>query len=193
MLDLIPGCDIVINYSNSCSHENKHASSSEEREFSEYCDEVDLTLSEEKLKHSRNNACIALDEGDGDLLQTNNVLGTCQGTKDDHDSELEVCKQAELSASQTSNSSPVHKTHFDKFPDEILENIFCQLPLIDLLTSLSLVCKKWHRIISGEKFLLWKKRYYRYKYSFDSRSEIDSLIVQEQLHLPQTFPTQLCR
>ena len=146
------------------------------------------------------------------------------GMEDDDFEIMEVCKQAELSASQTSNSSPIHKeassspnmfglfgvtssdednidacfdnlsqTQFDEIPDEILENIFCQLPLIDLLVSLSLVCKRWHRIISGEKFLLWKKRYYRYKYSFDSRSEIDSLIVQEQLHLPQTFPTQLCR
>ena len=78
-------------------------------------------------------------------------------------------------------------------PDEMLESIFCQLPLIDLLASLSLVCKRWYQIISSEKFLLWKKTYYHYKYSFDSRREIDNLLAEAQLHIPPVFPSQLCR
>ncbi|CAB3978993.1 F-box DNA helicase 1-like [Paramuricea clavata] len=140
---------------------------------------------------------------------------------------LEVCRKAELSASQTSlppdkkaRNSPnmfglfgitssdeedmdvcfdkemenfSRRAYFNEIPDEILETIFCQLPLIDLLTNLSLVCKRWNRLISCEKFLLWKKRYYRYKYSFESRKEIDDLFIQEQLNVPSIFPSQLFR
>ena len=140
---------------------------------------------------------------------------------------LEVCKKAELSASQTSlpldkkaRNSPNmfglfgitssdeedmdvcfdkemenfrRRPYFNEIPDEILETIFCQLPLIDLLTNLSLVCKRWNRLISCEKFLLWKKRYYRYKYSFESRKEINDFFIQEQLNVPSIFPGQLFR
>lgn len=36
------------------------------------------------------------------------------------------------------------------FPVEILENIFCRLPFIDLFVSVRLVCRHWNRIISRE-------------------------------------------
>ena len=102
------------------------------------------------------------------------------------DEEIDSCFDGEM-------EYYCQRSYFNEMPDEMLENIFCQLPLIDLLASLSLVCKRWYQIISSEKFLLWKKRYYHYKYSFDSRREIDNLLAEAQLHIPPVFPSQLCR
>ena len=85
------------------------------------------------------------------------------------------------------------RDYFAKLPDEILEAIFCQLALIDLLTNLSLVCKRWCAIISCDKFLLWKKRYYCYKYNFESRVEIKELFIKEELHVQNYFPNRLCK
>ena len=85
------------------------------------------------------------------------------------------------------------RSYFNEMPDELLENVFFQLPLVDLLMSLSLVCKRWYQIISGEKYLFWKKKYYRYKYFYDSREEVDHMLAEAQLHVPQIFPSQLCR
>lgn len=50
----------------------------------------------------------------------------------------------------------------DDLPPEILEQIFAHVPLIDLLTVHSLVCKKWHGIIFRPNFMPWKKSYFRY-------------------------------
>ena len=51
----------------------------------------------------------------------------------------------------------------DKLPPEILERIFSNMPLRDLLMTESLVCKKWHDIIARSKFLPWRKSYHQYK------------------------------
>ena len=58
-----------------------------------------------------------------------------------------------------SNSKPATKTKkpsaerqsLDKFPEpsqKIIENIFCQIPIKDLMLSCALVCRKWQRIIA---------------------------------------------
>lgn len=36
-------------------------------------------------------------------------------------------------------------------PDEILQFVFVHLPLVDLLTLYSTVCKRWYRIISDSE------------------------------------------
>ncbi|XP_028410868.1 F-box DNA helicase 1-like [Dendronephthya gigantea] len=148
-------------------------------EIIECCEKAELSFSQEKLKQkntksSKNSSC-----------HSPNMFGLF-GISSSDEEELGLCFDEEMQNYQL-------KSYFDKLPDEILENIFCQLPLVDLLMNLSLVCKRWHRIISCEKFLLWKKRYYRYKQFFESREEIDKIIIQEQLHVPQVFPTNLCR
>lgn len=40
---------------------------------------------------------------------------------------------------------------FCRLPDEVVENIFCQLPMMDLLLNCALVCHHWKSIISSEK------------------------------------------
>ena len=169
-----------------------------ELEIIECCEKVELTSSQKKSRHklgrkAENNEKDCLNnmnkvrkpsiETIRRATETRNMNGKLQtkvmnkfeiDTNDLDQEKEEVCKQVELS-------------------DEMLENIFCQLPLVDLLLSLSLVCTRWYRIISNEKFLVWKKRYYRYKYSFDSRKEINDLLAEAQLHIPSIFPSQLCR
>ncbi|EDO30014.1 predicted protein [Nematostella vectensis] len=49
---------------------------------------------------------------------------------------------------------------FNDLPDELIENILCQLPIFDLLLRCSLVCHRWNNIIgSTTKFIPMKKRY----------------------------------
>jgi len=38
-------------------------------------------------------------------------------------------------------------------PWEVLEAVFCQLPLVELFTGCRLVCKRWNDIIMREKVL----------------------------------------
>lgn len=41
--------------------------------------------------------------------------------------------------------------YFDKIPDELLQKIFCQLPIMDLCLNCNRVCIRWNEVISQEK------------------------------------------
>lgn len=41
--------------------------------------------------------------------------------------------------------------YFDKIPDELLQKIFCQLPILDLCLNCNRVCIRWNEVISQEK------------------------------------------
>ena len=48
-------------------------------------------------------------------------------------------------------------------PNEILEVVFAQISLPELLLSHSRVCKSWNQVISSEGFLAQRKLFHRYK------------------------------
>ncbi|XP_072858554.2 F-box DNA helicase 1 isoform X2 [Pogona vitticeps] len=56
----------------------------------------------------------------------------------------------------------VPRGSMDQLPDEVLQEIFALMPVVDLYRSLSLVCHRWHRIISDPQFIPWKKLYHQY-------------------------------
>ena len=39
---------------------------------------------------------------------------------------------------------------FNHLPAEIMENIFCQLPIVDLMLNCTLVCHQWYNVISQD-------------------------------------------
>ena len=41
-------------------------------------------------------------------------------------------------------------TDFSHLPAEIMENIFCQLPIVDLMLNCTLVCHQWYNVISQD-------------------------------------------
>ena len=41
--------------------------------------------------------------------------------------------------------------YFERLPPEVLENIFCQLPMLDLCLNSNRVCLQWNNIIADEK------------------------------------------
>ena len=43
--------------------------------------------------------------------------------------------------------------YFEMLPHEVLENIFCQLPLLDLCLNSNRVCMQWNNIIADEKVI----------------------------------------
>uniref|UniRef100_A0A915L087 F-box domain-containing protein n=1 Tax=Romanomermis culicivorax TaxID=13658 RepID=A0A915L087_ROMCU len=74
---------------------------------------------------------------------------------------------------------------FISFPDEIIEIIFAFLPIHDILCSLTRVCRRFNALISGEKFLKYKKLYYRYNagnrsFTDKERISIDLAIVDHE-------------
>ena len=44
---------------------------------------------------------------------------------------------------------------FASLPVEIMENIFCQLPVVDLMLNCVLVCHSWHDVISSESVMIF--------------------------------------
>jgi hypothetical protein len=52
---------------------------------------------------------------------------------------------------------------FDILPIELVELIFTNVPLTDLMRNCSLVNRRWNDIIQNPEFIPWKKAYYRYK------------------------------
>ena len=42
---------------------------------------------------------------------------------------------------------------FARLPVEIMENIFCQLPIVDLMLNCALVCRQWYNIISRDSVM----------------------------------------
>lgn len=57
----------------------------------------------------------------------------------------------------------VRENYFDRLPPDVVENIFCRLPMMDLYLNISLVCQGWNDVISDEKFIPWKKTYHKLK------------------------------
>ncbi|XP_071504710.1 F-box DNA helicase 1-like [Diadema antillarum] len=55
------------------------------------------------------------------------------------------------------------RDYFGLLPDEVVENILGQLPILDIYLTASNVCKRWNAIISRPHFVQWKKRYYQLK------------------------------
>ncbi|KAK6176078.1 hypothetical protein SNE40_014433 [Patella caerulea] len=53
------------------------------------------------------------------------------------------------------------KNYFEILPIEVTMNIFCRLPILDLCLNCNRVCNQWNDIISDEKFLSWKKQYFK--------------------------------
>ena len=43
------------------------------------------------------------------------------------------------------------ENYFEQLPPEVLENIFCQLPMLDLCLNSNRVCLSWNNIIANEK------------------------------------------
>ncbi|XP_053111570.1 F-box DNA helicase 1 isoform X3 [Hemicordylus capensis] len=56
----------------------------------------------------------------------------------------------------------VPQGHIDQLPDEILREIFALAPAIDVFQNISLVCHRWHLIVSDPQFIPWKKLYLQY-------------------------------
>ncbi|KAL9960100.1 hypothetical protein ACROYT_G033506 [Oculina patagonica] len=85
-------------------------------------------------------------------------------------------------------------SEFAQLPVEILENIFCQLPVIDLMLNCSLVCKKWYTIISRDSFIPWKKKYFLLKKKDNlAEDEMIKLLDDTGMLDIDLFPLHLAR
>ena len=63
----------------------------------------------------------------------------------------DIIDSDEEADSQDFNQCSTDLTHL---PVEILENILCQLPIVDLMLNFALVCRQWYNIISKESVSL---------------------------------------
>ncbi|CAG2256050.1 FBXO18 [Mytilus edulis] len=84
--------------------------------------------------------------------------------------------------------------YFERLPDELLEIIFAQLPMLDLCLNSNRVCMRWSHIISSDRFVPWKKKYNRLKKGLPgAMTEIKSILVDEKMNKFVDFLTGLIR
>lgn len=70
--------------------------------------------------------------------------------------------------------------YFERLPPDVMENIFCRLPMMDLCLNMNLVCTSWNDIISNEKFIPWKKLYHHVKLDrADAKRTVEEIIQAE--------------
>ncbi|XP_041348939.1 F-box DNA helicase 1-like [Gigantopelta aegis] len=82
-------------------------------------------------------------------------------------------------------SSRTNSTSFEHLPLEVVELIFCQLPVLDLCLNCNRVCTQWNEKISDPKFIPWKKLYHRLRKNHgDSFSVVVALMTKRDLNLP---------
>ena len=60
----------------------------------------------------------------------------------------------------------------NRLPNEVLERIFANIPGLDLMRTMTLVCTRWREIINRRRFQPWKKSYFRYKVGENGRDLI---------------------
>ena len=64
-------------------------------------------------------------------------------------------------------------------PKEVLELVLAQLPLPEVLTTMTLVSRAWHAVISNPMFLRHRKLYWRYKLdSASGQEELEAGVVE---------------
>ncbi|XP_061172285.1 F-box DNA helicase 1-like [Saccostrea echinata] len=87
--------------------------------------------------------------------------------------------------------------YFEKLPDELLQKIFCQLPILDLCLNCNRVCVRWNQVISQEKFMRWKKIYYKLKKdnqnSHESKHAIRTIMRENGMVNTSEYLTGLIR
>ncbi|KAL4227091.1 F-box DNA helicase 1 [Mactra antiquata] len=87
--------------------------------------------------------------------------------------------------------------YFERLPPEVLENIFCQLPMLDLCLNSNRVCLQWNSIIADEKFVPWKKLYHRLKArvseNIGKKQSMATIMHQNGMALPQNYLSGLIR
>ncbi|XP_052779694.1 F-box DNA helicase 1-like [Mya arenaria] len=90
------------------------------------------------------------------------------------------------------NSEKVN--YFERLPPEVLENIFCQLPMLDLSLNSNRVCSQWNSIIGNEKFVPWKKLYSQLKRNHgDSRQRLQEIMSKHHMTFPSKYLAALVR
>ena len=74
---------------------------------------------------------------------------------------------------------------FSSLPNEILEVVFAQISLPELLLSHSRVCKNWNLVISSEGFLAQRKLFYRYKRDDgETRARLKKEVINSLRQIP---------
>lgn len=84
--------------------------------------------------------------------------------------------------------------YFEHLPFEVLENIFCQLPMLDLCLNSNRVCTDWNRIIANKKFVPWKKLYHKLKADVGgSRAYMKETMYKHNMDTPGKYLINLIR
>ena len=110
----------------------------------------------------------------GDLQTSSSSDGSSErGSSSSSSSVSTTCKISRQSKKQSSASSTKYGlvggditesddesedfnycgTEFSQLPVEIMENMFCQLPIVDLMLNCVLVCRQWNNVISRDSVI----------------------------------------
>ncbi|KAK7101829.1 hypothetical protein V1264_020153 [Littorina saxatilis] len=84
-----------------------------------------------------------------------------------------------------SKVTTVKENYFEKLPLDVIENIFCGLPMLDLCLTTNRVCLAWNEIISSDTFIPWKKTYHKLKLGESSAKDtVHKIMAEEDMKMP---------
>ncbi|KAK2555635.1 F-box DNA helicase 1 [Acropora cervicornis] len=114
---------------------------------------------------------------------------TCRSASSSRNGPVEDDDESNTEDDSDTNPSG---TEFSHLPEKIMENIFCQLPMIDLLLNCALVCRQWNNIVARHTFIPWKKKYFRLKKKdAECEEEMTRFLDKEGLFELELFPSSL--
>ena len=140
--------DSEVEESSSCSQSSTSTESSSQESKGESSDKSSTSSSESDQKNTTS-SCKKSSLSSKSARQTKGqasakstfglVGGDVSNSDDDDDDDSEDLSQCD--------------SDFAQLPVEIMENIFCQLPIVDLMLNCALVCRQWYDIISRDSVM----------------------------------------
>ena len=132
--------DSEVEESSSCSQSSTSMESTcSSQESSSSCESGQKNTASSCKKSSNSSKSVKQTKEQASAKSTFGLVGGGVSDSDDDDSQdLSQCD-----------------SDFAQLPVEIMENIFCQLPIVDLMLNCALVCHQWYDIISRDSVMLF--------------------------------------
>lgn len=137
--------DSEVEESSSCSHSLTSTASSQESKGESSCKSSSSSESDQKnIASSCKKSSLSSKSVRQEKTSAKLTFGLVGGDVSDSDDDDDDDDSQDLSQCDS---------HFAQLPVEIMENIFCQLPIVDLMLNCALVCHQWYDIISRDSVI----------------------------------------
>ena len=137
--------DSEVEESSSCSQSSTSTESSQESKGESSCKSSSSSESDQKNIASSCKKSLLSSKSVRQEKTAKSTFGLVGGDVSDSDDDDDDDDSQDLSQCDSD---------FAQLPVEIMENIFCQLPIVDLMLNCALVCHQWYDIISRDSVMV---------------------------------------